>query len=200
MKLNKTLLTFGFLPFIISCGLERGFPAWQFFPDMYESPAREAQEFDPTAPNKVGGRLPPAGTVPVDFEPYEFDAVTNINDLPGKEKGLVRPSDIKESLATYKKGEDKFQVNCFPCHGPRGQGNGPVNGPAPKMNVFPIPNLAGEDIAALTDGQLYHVITKGWGRMPAYASQIEPDDRWKIIMYIRKIQEAYKSGKISDTK
>ncbi|MFS8085985.1 MAG: c-type cytochrome, partial [Acidobacteriota bacterium] len=28
----------------------------------------------------------------------------------------------------------------------------------------------------------------GWGAMPAYASQIPVEDRWKIIAYIRALQ------------
>src|SRR5947208_14561986 len=34
----------------------------------------------------------------------------------------------------------------------------------------------------------FDVITNGWGAMPDYASQIPPEDRWKIVAYIRALQ------------
>jgi len=34
----------------------------------------------------------------------------------------------------------------------------------------------------------FDVITNGWGAMPSYAEQIPPEDRWKIIAYIRALQ------------
>jgi mono/diheme cytochrome c family protein len=33
-------------------------------------------------------------------------------------------------------------------------------------------------------GHLFHVITYGSGRMPSYASQISPNDRWLIVGYV----------------
>lgn len=37
-------------------------------------------------------------------------------------------------------------------------------------------------------GYIYQVITWGYGGMPEHASQIPPDDRWRIIAYIRALQ------------
>jgi mono/diheme cytochrome c family protein len=37
-------------------------------------------------------------------------------------------------------------------------------------------------------GYYFEVITKGYGGMPSYAAQIPPDDRWRIIAYIRVLQ------------
>src|ERR1043165_4130670 len=34
----------------------------------------------------------------------------------------------------------------------------------------------------------FDVITNGFGAMPDYAAQIAPEDRWKIIAYIRALQ------------
>jgi hypothetical protein len=40
----------------------------------------------------------------------------------------------------------------------------------------------------LTDGKIYHTITYGINLMGAHASQINPEDRWKIVMYVRQLQ------------
>ena len=156
---------------------------------MYDSPAREAQEYDPTAPNKVGGRLPVEGTIPVEYTPYEFNG-PNLDDQ--RVKDLKVPEGIKLTELNLKRGETQFQVFCYPCHGPQGEGNGPVIGPpgGGKFNYSPNMNIHGT-YAGLNDGQIYHVITNGNGQMPAYASMISEEDRWKIVLYVRKLKETY---------
>ncbi|MBX9622969.1 MAG: cytochrome c [Gemmataceae bacterium] len=37
-------------------------------------------------------------------------------------------------------------------------------------------------------GYYFEVITKGYGAMGTYAAQVKPDDRWRIIAYIRTLQ------------
>jgi hypothetical protein len=37
-------------------------------------------------------------------------------------------------------------------------------------------------------GYFFDVMTNGFGIMPDYASQISPEDRWKIVAYIRALQ------------
>jgi len=174
--------------FMVGC--DKKTPDWEYFPDMYDSPAREAQEFDPTAPNKVGGRLPVEGTIPIEYTPYEFKG-PNLDDPRVKE--LRVPENIQLTEVNLKRGESQFQIYCYPCHGPQGEGNGPVIGPpgGGKFNYSPNMNIHGT-YAYLNDGQLYHVITNGNGQMPPYASMISEEDRWKIVIYVRRLKEVYK--------
>jgi len=174
--------------FMVGC--DKKTPDWEYFPDMYDSPAREAQEFDPTAPNKVGGRLPVEGTIPIEYTPYEFKG-PNLDDPRVKE--LKVPDSIQLTEVNLKRGESQFQIYCYPCHGPQGEGNGPVIGPpgGGKFNYSPNMNIHGT-YAYLNDGQLYHVITNGNGQMPPYASMISEEDRWKIVIYVRRLKEVYK--------
>ena len=37
-------------------------------------------------------------------------------------------------------------------------------------------------------GYFFDVMTNGFGAMPDYAMQITPEDRWKIVAYIRALQ------------
>jgi mono/diheme cytochrome c family protein len=37
-------------------------------------------------------------------------------------------------------------------------------------------------------GHFFDVMTNGWGKMPSYAAQIDPADRWAIVSYIRALQ------------
>jgi mono/diheme cytochrome c family protein len=184
-----------FIGLVVGCG--KNYPASQYFPDMYNSPVVEPQELDITSAT-LASRNPPEGTIPIGYFPYEYDSAASVEKLDNATKGYPFPETIKKNLVNYKRGEERFHINCFPCHGPRGEGNGPVVGPPPRL-PFP-PSFYSEPVLKLTDGQLYHVITKGWNRMPPYAPQVENDDRWKIILYIRKLQEHYAKTKASGPK
>ena len=39
-------------------------------------------------------------------------------------------------------------------------------------------------------GHFFDVITNGFGAMPSYASRVSPDDRWRVIAYVRALQLA----------
>jgi len=162
-------------------------PPLEYFNQMYDSPAREAQEEDYFAKNRSASRIPPFGAIPVNYYPYPYINVLTPDNLPGPTKGLVNP--LKNpTLDDYKVGEQKFQTYCSPCHGVQGLGNGKVVGPYPRYATAP-PSVVSEKIKGWTDGQLYHIITMGRGVMGSYAYQIEPNDRWKLIAYVRKLQE-----------
>ena len=40
----------------------------------------------------------------------------------------------------------------------------------------------------LTDGKIYHTITYGINMMGSHASQIAPTDRWRVVMFVRSLQ------------
>jgi hypothetical protein len=40
----------------------------------------------------------------------------------------------------------------------------------------------------LTDGKIYHTITYGLNMMGSHASQLNPYERWKIVMYVHELQ------------
>ncbi|MCB1158617.1 MAG: cytochrome c, partial [Leptospiraceae bacterium] len=169
----------------------RKVPAMEYFPDMADSYAVESQEADYFAKNSSGARIPPEGTVPRGFYPYPYpaDKYPTPETLTNPEKGLSNPV-TKKTLAVYKRGEERYQIYCTPCHGVRGEGNGTVVGPKPRF-AYAVPPLVSEKIQGWSDGQIYHIITNGRGLMGKYAPQIPSEDRWKIILYIRKLQEAH---------
>jgi len=90
--------------------------------------------------------------------------------------------------AQKKEAERLYQVNCAICHGTKLDGNGPLwkdgEGPYPAKPQV----LNGDYAKALSDGQMYHVITYGKGQMGSYASQLFAEQRWWIIDYIRSKQ------------
>jgi mono/diheme cytochrome c family protein len=89
----------------------------------------------------------------------------------------AQPTD--ESLVN---GRKLFQINCSPCHGSKGMGDGPVT----KFGMPGI-NLATGPATGYTDGYIFGMIRNGRGIMPSY-NRIEEVERWDIVNYIRGLQ------------
>jgi len=52
------------------------------------------------------------------------------------------------------------------------------------------PDLHSAAIAALTDRQVFDVITNGYGVMFPYGGRVPAADRWAIVAYVRTLQYA----------
>ncbi|MET0625625.1 MAG: cytochrome c [Pyrinomonadaceae bacterium] len=94
------------------------------------------------------------------------------------------PVNIDE--AALKRGRERFQIYCSACHGMTGEGDGLIT-----RRGFQRPPSFYDD--RLQEGvtpasHFFDVITNGWGAMPDYASSVTPEDRWKIIAYLRALQ------------
>lgn len=152
------------------------------FPNMVDSLAYEAQA---PAPRLAGGLLvdlrPPQGTVARGYRPLPFEATPEDAVRAGSELENPISSDDAAALA---RGRFVFATFCATCHGAGGQGDGPVT----RRGVPPPPSLLAEHARSLADGHVYHIITFGQGNMAAYASQVERDDRWKLVSFIRALQ------------
>jgi mono/diheme cytochrome c family protein len=79
-------------------------------------------------------------------------------------------------------GRKLFQINCAPCHGVAGLGNGPVT----KYGVIGI-NLTADHAKSVADGYIFGMIRNGRGAMPSY-NRIEQMERWDVVNYIRGLQ------------
>jgi mono/diheme cytochrome c family protein len=88
--------------------------------------------------------------------------------------------------AVLKRGQDRFNAFCVMCHGGAGDGDGMI----PRRGFQRPPSFHDDRLqeGASDAGHFFDVITNGWGAMPAYAYMIPPEDRWKIIAYVRALQ------------
>src|SRR5215475_13761935 len=93
----------------------------------------------------------------------------------------TRRKEIKEILD---RGESRYNITCLPCHGKLGDGNGMI-----AMRGFRHPPTYHQDrLRNAPTSHFYDVMTNGFGAMPSYAEVVTPEDRWKIIAYIRSLQ------------
>lgn len=93
---------------------------------------------------------------------------------------------INIERADIEVGRERFQIYCTACHGFTGEGDGMI-----VRRGFRRPPSFYDD--RLQEGttpaaHFFDVITNGWGAMSDYSAQIGPEDRWKIIAYIRALQ------------
>jgi mono/diheme cytochrome c family protein len=61
------------------------------------------------------------------------------------------------------------------------------------MRGFPAPPpLNSENALKMTDAKMFQIVSAGQKNMPSYAAQIPEPDRWKVILYVRALQEKMK--------
>jgi mono/diheme cytochrome c family protein len=90
-------------------------------------------------------------------------------------------------------GQERFNIYCSVCHGRLGDGSGMIV----KRGFRKPPSFHDDRLRNAPVGYFFDVQTNGFGAMPDYASQIPPDDRWRIIAYIRALQLSQR-GTIAD--
>ncbi len=95
--------------------------------------------------------------------------------------------------ALMMRGRERYEIYCTPCHGKLGEGNGIVAIRAERLAeglfVPPVSHQA-DAVRDQPNGQIFQTITNGVRTMPAYGQQIEPKDRWAIILYMRALQRS----------
>ncbi len=151
------------------------------FSFMHESPA-----FDPYE----SPRPPPDNAVPF-AAPGRAVALPPLPELPTEAYLLERaeaigPSPFPATDEVVAAGQELYQTYCYVCHGPTGQGDGPVVGPGKYPPL--VPNLTAERTVGRTDGYFYAIIRAGRGLMPSYATQTTHRERWLIVSYVRRLQ------------
>jgi mono/diheme cytochrome c family protein len=84
-------------------------------------------------------------------------------------------------------GKKIYGTFCAGCHGAGGDGDGILY----TSKLYPLKprTLSSGNSLILKDGEIYHSITLGFGSMGAHGAQIAPEDRWKLVLYIRTLQE-----------
>jgi hypothetical protein len=170
---------------ISSCSDKRS-TGWEYAPNMYEHLAYDPDQKNDNFKDGKTAQLPPAGTTPIGFVRFDYP---NTKDAYEK-AGLEVKSPLPQTPANYADGQILFEHFCSPCHGMTGQGDGLVVAhgfPAPPSYSKGVSSRGG-NMKDLTDGKIYHTITYGVNAMGSYASQLDPTERWKVIMYVHHLQ------------
>jgi mono/diheme cytochrome c family protein len=99
----------------------------------------------------------------------------------------LRDIPMKVDMKLLKRGQERFNIYCVPCHGRLGNGDGMIANRGFELRR-PVGNYHTDRLRKMPAGHFYDVITNGYGAMFSYASRVEPQDRWAIVAYIRALQ------------
>lgn len=166
---------------LAACACERNkkVPGYDIIPDMVRAVPYESFVPNPVTPDGKTLQSPPDGTIPRGFLPYHYGTTPDEAERAGRELTDPFPADP----LVLARGKIVYETFCLVCHGPEGKGDGPV---IPK---FPNPpSFTSGGIRDYPEGRLFHAITRGFGMMSSYASQISPEDRWKLVRYVQTLQ------------
>ena len=130
-------------------------------------------------------RNPIEGTVPYgfykDYNPEFYLGKNSEGDYLNKVSEIL---DIDEDF--IKRGQERFNIYCSVCHGYSGVGNGLV-AQNDEYNVI-VTSILSETLDDKSDGYFYDIISNGKNNMKGYSGQINEEDRWAIVTYIRALR------------
>lgn len=111
---------------------------------------------------------------------------------------LVKVAPIEVNEAVMRRGQERFNVFCAPCHDKTGGGDGAVMqrgylGPVTEDGKYTKPIALAERVPQIGDGELFQVISNGKGNMPSYRKQIPEADRWAIVAWLRVLARSQRT-------
>ena len=127
-------------------------------------------------------RTPPDNTVP--RERLVGDPGLTTGRVNGQFVSAL-PRQLKVDRTLLEEGQKKYNIVCAQCHGRLGDGNSVV---AENMALCLPPSL--QQIANKPDGHFYVAITEGYGVMPSFAGELNIQERWAVVAYVRALQHA----------
>jgi mono/diheme cytochrome c family protein len=183
-RLSKLAILTAVISFT-SCREEGGL-APEYMPDMYRSPSIETyvdygelrgNYSDTTYTNKITARLPVEGTIHRGFMPYAYENTPEGYESAGQ--NLKNPIVFSDDAVSD--GKALYAMFCVHCHGKTGQGDGTIvqRGKFPPIPVKFAPALD------LPEGKMFHTITYGKGLMGSHAPQLNKEEIWKLVHFIR---------------
>jgi len=154
-------------------------PNFQYFPDMYESLAYETYAESEGFANGIVAQLPPEGSIPRGWEPYDYEDSNEGYELAKSQ--LISPIEVNDK--NISQGKELYEIYCSVCHGDKGDGMGIL---AQREKFLGIPAYTDRDI---TPGSIYHVLMYGINAMGSHAGQVNEEERWQIAQYVMQLRE-----------
>lgn len=177
LAIATVLITLAFA----SCTTDPQSPGIEYMPDMYRTRALEPYSGNANYADSMEARLPAEGSIAQGHLPYGIPNTNEGYELAGRV--LINPlANSEEMIAEGKAVYTKF---CVHCHGKEGKGDGAtvtVGGHPPP------PAYDSQTLKNLSEGKMFHTITYGKNLMGQHSSQLNTEERWKVIRYVQTLQ------------
>lgn len=188
---------FGLMVMLSSCFKDPQSPGYEYMPDMYRTAAYKTYTVNPNFKDSSNALLPAEGTISRGEWPYEASEVRDFpfpypNTKEGYEAaGAQARNPLPVSDKVLDEGQVLYTNFCSHCHGTTGNGDGTIV----NNDKFPAPpsystgmSSRGGAMKDLTAGKIFHTITYGVNMMGSHASQLDKEQRWKIVYYVQTLQ------------
>ena len=152
--------------------------------DMHNQPKMIPQRGSDFFADHRGARPQVANTVArgqLDEDTYFYTGVVKGANGYREEQNLM-PFPV--TLEVLKRGQERFNIYCTPCHSRVGNGLGEIV----DRGYKPAANLHDQVRIAQPLSHYFYVMTHGYGAMPDYSAQLTPVDRWAVAAYLRALQ------------
>jgi mono/diheme cytochrome c family protein len=167
-------------------------------PNMDNQPKYVSQQEGSFFADNSAMRTPPAGTVARGWLGADAESVKLPNgDLlagdavgvyyTGKDSdGKYAASPVPATADLLKRGQERFNIYCLPCHGQLGDGKGAVA----IRGKLAVPTYHTAALREQADGYIFDIITNGSQSqmMGSYKHQVKVHDRWAVAAYLRALQ------------
>ena len=190
LLLITSLALFG----LVACNADNTGTGVEYAPQMYVSipyePLSQVAENEYNQ-NGINERYPVQGTVPRRSwaGTYRTDLaadvmVYDIHPDSAQQAGRELKNPVPLDEQTLADGKALYLRYCSACHGEEGNGQGKV-----AAQYKGVPSYNSGAVKNLPEGHIYHVITYGIRRMWPHGTQMDPQERWKIVHYVQTLQQ-----------
>lgn len=194
LAMNKNKIVYAaffalaFVASLSSCDNKRS-TGLEYARNMYDPLAYNYDQPNKNFANGQTGQTPPPNTEPIGFVRYEYANTKEGYEAAGRE--LVNPLPVNDQ--NLLSGKKYFTVFCSPCHGDEGDGKGHL---VQIEKYSGVPSYHGDAASSrgglmkdLSAGKIYHTIMYGLNNMGSHASQLTPDERWRVVMWVQRLQQ-----------
>ncbi len=166
---------------VMSCDRHRDMPGYDFMPDMVYSQAYDAYSENPVFRDSLTNQVPVYGTMPRNQVAFRYSVFPENRLLAGQTLLSRDPMIMKHVF----EGKKLYTAFCSNCHGESGKGDGFLITSKKFPETVKVGDLTDERLVKASRGELFHVVTVGYGLMGSYGATLSEKDRWKIIEYVK---------------
>jgi mono/diheme cytochrome c family protein len=172
---KKLTALFGFSALLLVAGCRQ---------DMQDQPRMFPQRGSELFADHRSARPQPASTVARGQQHEDSYFYTGVVQGSNGYKQEMNAMPFPVTMEVLRRGEERFNIYCTPCHSRVGNGLGEIV----QRGYKPAANLHDQVRLSQPLSHYFYVMTHGYGAMPDYSGQLTPADRWAVAAYIRALQ------------
>ncbi len=187
-NIYRILILFLSLTAFTSCVQDKNNPGYAYMGefDMYYTKFDKAYTPNKILPNGQTNQPAPEGSVSRESTYFPFHPTSIVEKVADQKKaGEVLTNPVPATDENLAEGKRLYGIFCADCHGAGGKGDGHLY----TAKLFPARprDLTSSYVQDMPDGSIFFIITEGSvsGLMGPHGVQISPENRWKIVNYIR---------------